>query len=82
GLSDSEAAARLNQYGSNEIAREKRKSSLTRLLINIKNPLVLLLLALAGLSYFTGDLRATVVILVMALLLTGLIFLSINPTTA
>jgi Mg2+-importing ATPase len=68
GLSDSEAAARLNQYGSNEIAREKRQSSLTRLLINIKNPLVLLLLALAGLSYFTGDLRATVVILVMVVL--------------
>ena len=68
GLSDSEAAARLNQYGSNEIAREKRQSSLIRLLINIKNPLVLLLLGLAGLSYFTGDLRATVVILVMVVL--------------
>jgi len=27
GLSDSEAAARLNQYGSNEIAREKRQSA-------------------------------------------------------
>jgi Mg2+-importing ATPase len=68
GLSDSEAAARLNQYGSNEIAREKRQSALMRLLINIKNPLVLLLLALAGLSYLTGDLRATVVILVMVVL--------------
>jgi P-type Mg2+ transporter len=68
GLSDSEAAARLNQYGSNEIAREKHQSGLMRLLINIKNPLVLLLLALAGLSYLTGDLRATVVILVMVVL--------------
>src|SRR5450631_642768 len=68
GLSDSEAAARLNQYGSNEIAREKRQSALMRLLINIKNPLVLLLLALAGLSYLTGDMRATVVILVMVVL--------------
>jgi Mg2+-importing ATPase len=68
GLSDLEAAARLKQYGSNEIAREKRQSALMRLLINIKNPLVLLLLALAGLSYLTGDLRATVVILVMVVL--------------
>lgn len=68
GLSESEAAARLNQYGSNEIAREKRQSALMRLLSNIKNPLVLLLLALAGLSYLTGDLRATVVILVMVVL--------------
>jgi len=68
GLSNSEAAARLKQYGSNEIAREKRQSALMRLLVNIKNPLVLLLLALAGLSYLTGDLRATVVILVMVVL--------------
>jgi Mg2+-importing ATPase len=68
GLSDSEADSRLKQYGTNEIAREKRQSSLMRLLSNIKNPLVLLLLALAALSYLTGDLRATVVILVMVVL--------------
>ena len=68
GLSNSEADSRLNQYGSNEIAREKRQSAMMRLLINIKNPLVLLLLALAALSYLTGDLRATVVILVMVVL--------------
>jgi Mg2+-importing ATPase len=68
GLSDSEAASRLKQYGTNEIAREKRQSALMRLLVNIKNPLVLLLLALAGLSYLTGDLRATVVISVMVVL--------------
>lgn len=68
GLSDPEAAVRLKQYGSNEIAREKRQSALMRLLVNIKNPLVLLLLALAVLSYLTGDLRATVVILVMVVL--------------
>src|ERR1039457_1480092 len=65
GLSNSEADSRLKQYGTNEIAREKRQSSLMRLLSNIKNPLVLLLLALAALSYLTGDLRAMVVILVM-----------------
>ena len=68
GLSDSEADSRLKQYGTNEIAREKRQSSLMRLLSNIKNPLVLLLLALAVLSYITGDLRATMVILVMVVL--------------
>jgi Mg2+-importing ATPase len=68
GLSDTEAASRLKQIGPNEIAREKHQSGLMRLLSNIKNPLVLLLLALAGLSYLTGDLRAMVVILVMVLL--------------
>jgi Mg2+-importing ATPase len=68
GLSEAEADSRLKQVGTNEIAREKRPSALMRLLGNIRNPLVLLLLALAVLSYLTGDLRATVVIFVMVLL--------------
>src|SRR5450756_2482680 len=46
GLSEAEAGARLKQVGTNEIAREKRQSALMRLLSNIKNPLVLLLIAL------------------------------------
>src|SRR5512137_880114 len=60
GLSEAEADSRLKQVGTNEIAREKRQSALMRLLGNVKNPLVLLLLALGTLSYLTGDLRATV----------------------
>ncbi len=68
GLSEAEADSRLKQVGTNEIAREKRQSALMRLLGNIKNPLVLLLLALGVLSYLTGDLRAMVVIFVMVVL--------------
>jgi P-type Mg2+ transporter len=68
GLSEAEADSRLKQVGMNEIAREKRQSALMRLLSNIKNPLVLLLLALGVLSYLTGDLRAMVVIFVMVVL--------------
>ena len=68
GLSEAEADSRLKQVGTNEIAREKRQSALMRLLVNIKNPLVLLLLALGVLSYLTGDLKATVVIFVMVVL--------------
>jgi Mg2+-importing ATPase len=68
GLSEAEADSRLKQVGTNEIAREKRQSALMRLLGNIKNPLVLLLLALGVLSFLTGDLRATVVIFVMVVL--------------
>jgi Mg2+-importing ATPase len=68
GLSAAEADSRLKQVGTNEIAREKRQSALMRLLVNVKNPLVLLLLALAALSFVTGDLRATLVILVMVVL--------------
>ncbi|HEY3377058.1 MAG TPA: magnesium-translocating P-type ATPase [Armatimonadota bacterium] len=68
GLSEAEADARLQQVGTNEIAREKRQSALMRLLGSIRNPLVLLLLALGVVSYLTGDLRATVVIFVMVVL--------------
>src|SRR5450756_2514811 len=68
GLSEAEADSRLKQFGTNEIAREKRQSALMRLLSNIKNPLVLLLLALGTISFLTGDLRATVVIFVMVVL--------------
>jgi len=68
GLSAAEAEARLKRYGWNEIAREKRPSLLVRLLNNVKNPLVLLLIALGVLSYLTGDLRAMAVIFVMVVL--------------
>ena len=68
GLSEVEASSRLKQVGTNEIAREKRQSALMRLLSNVKNPLVLLLLALGVLSFLTGDLRAMVVIFVMVVL--------------
>jgi Mg2+-importing ATPase len=54
GLSESEAEARLKQVGANEIARQKRQSGLMRLLSNVKNPLVLLLMALGVLSFLTG----------------------------
>jgi Mg2+-importing ATPase len=68
GLSEAEASSRLKQVGTNEIAREKPPSALMRLLSNVKNPLVLLLLALGVLSFLTGDQRATVVIFVMLVL--------------
>ena len=68
GLSEAEADSRLKQVGTNEIAREKHQSNVMRLLSNIKNPLVLLLMVLGVLSFLTGDQRATVVIFVMVVL--------------
>ncbi len=68
GLSAAEADARLKKYGTNEIAREKRQSAVMRLVSNVRNPLVLLLIALGLLSYLTGDHRATAVIFVMVVL--------------
>jgi len=68
GLARAEAHFRLRQYGFNEIAREKRKSLWMRFFNNVKNPLVILLLILAIVSFVTGDQRATVVILIMVIL--------------
>src|SRR5690349_13070468 len=51
GLNEEEATARLKQSGPNEVAREKQLSPLARLWDNVKNPLVILLLALAVVSY-------------------------------
>ncbi|HEY5284734.1 MAG TPA: magnesium-translocating P-type ATPase [Polyangia bacterium] len=68
GLSETEASSRWKKVGANEIAREKLPSGLMRLLSNVKNPLVLLLIALGILSFVTGDQRATVVIFVMVVL--------------
>ena len=68
GLSVEEAEARLEQYGPNEVAREKRTSFLMRVWDNAKNPLVILLIVLGLVSYLTGDIRATLMIAVMVLL--------------
>ena len=68
GLNEAESKYRLKQYGPNEIAKEKRKSVLIRLVSNFKNPLVILLLVLGLISYLTGDIRATVMIFIMVLL--------------
>ena len=68
GLSAAEAESRLKRYGLNEIAREKHQSPLMRLVDNVKNPLVILLIGLGILSYFTGDIRAMLVIFVMVVL--------------
>jgi P-type Mg2+ transporter len=68
GLTEAEAAARLEQYGPNEVAREKRESWLQRLYVAARNPLVILLTILAILSFATGDFRAGTVMLLMVVL--------------
>src|SRR5512141_2987538 len=68
GLTAAEVETRLKRAGLNEIAREKHRSPLLRLWDNVRNPLVILLIALGVLSYLTGDLRAMIVIFVMVIL--------------
>jgi Mg2+-importing ATPase len=68
GLSQAEAEARLEQDGPNVVAKEKHRTWLVRLWENIKNPLVILLMVLGIISYLTGDIRATIMILLMVIL--------------
>ena len=68
GLTSEEAEVRLEQYGPNEIAKEKHQTLLMRLWDNIKNPLVILLTVLGIVTYITGDVPGTIVIFMMVLL--------------
>ena len=74
GIDDAEAAARLRQYGPNQIAREQRQTVLRELIGRARNPLNGLLLALATISWLTGDARAAIVIIVMVILSVSLAF--------
>jgi Mg2+-importing ATPase len=65
GLSDEEAAERLEVFGPNEVAQERRYTWLQRLHHAVVNPLVILLTLLATVAFATGDLRAGIVMVLM-----------------
>jgi tetratricopeptide (TPR) repeat protein len=68
GLSQTEAEARLTKFGLNVVAREAKATILQELWSRARNPLNALLLSLATVSYFLGDVRAAVVIAFMVVL--------------
>ena len=68
GLSQTEADARLTKFGPNLVAREAKATILQELWSRARNPLNALLLSLATVSYFSGDVRAAVVIASMVVL--------------
>ena len=74
GLTDDEAALRLQQSGPNEVAHEKPLSPALRLWRCYLNPFNLLLTVLAALSWFSADAKATIVIGVMVALSTVIRF--------
>jgi Mg2+-importing ATPase len=74
GLTDAEAASRLERVGPNLIAREQPQSVGRELLGRARNPLNFLLLGLAGVSWATGDVRAAIVIVTMVILSVTLAF--------
>ncbi len=54
GLSEAEAEARIATYGLNEVAQEVKHGWVYRLMTTFRNPLVILLAALATISFLTG----------------------------
>ncbi len=74
GLSQTEAEERARTTGPNEVAQERRQGWPVRLLKIIRNPLVILLATLSGVSFVTGDSRAGTVMAAMVALSVGLRF--------
>ena len=68
GLSEEEAAERLEVFGPNEVAQEAKHTWLWRLWTATRNPLVILLTVLAILSYATDDFAGGTVMVLMVLL--------------
>lgn len=65
GLSAAEAARRLAHHGPNEIPAEPRTPVWRRVLQQLRDPLILVLLAAAVLTIATGDLSDAAVILLV-----------------
>ena len=66
-MTSAEAAARLQRYGANRLESQRRFSLLRKVLSRFRNPLVLILLAAATVSAFTGDIASLVIIAIMVL---------------
>ena len=74
GLSEDEAARRLERHGPNLVGHERPPTMLGEMWGRARNPLNALLLALAAVSWLLGDLRSAIVIGVIVLLAVGLAF--------
>ena len=67
GLTTSEAHKHLIKYGLNEVTKEKRQHWLTMLFKTFKDPLIIMLLFIGIISFYTKDIPATVVIVIIML---------------
>lgn len=68
GLTDAEARVRLEESGPNVVVSEKHQGWIWRLLTAARNPLVILLVVLATISFATGDVGAGTVMTLMVIL--------------
>ncbi len=68
GLSEAEAAARLEQFGANKLAETPPRSKWLKFLDQFRSFLVIVLIFAAGLAWAVGELKDAIVILVVVLL--------------
>lgn len=81
GLSEQEAAIRLRANGPNEVAHAARQSIVMEIVTRSINPLNVLLLVLAVVSFALGDQRAAIVIAIMVVLSISLGFIQEHRST-
>jgi len=55
GLSDHEAQRRLSEYGSNEAAKKHKRTLILQFILKFFHPLVVLLIVIAAVTFWTGD---------------------------
>jgi len=55
GLSDAEAQKRLAEYGFNEAAKKQKRTIVLQIILKFFHPLVVLLVVIAGVTFWTGD---------------------------
>lgn len=72
GLSSSEAKARLEKYGPNKLKEKKGKSFLQKVLEQLLDPMVLILIVAAIISSLQGDMVETLIILAIVILNAGM----------
>ena len=68
GLLQPEAKKRLEEYGPNEPARKKKRTVVFQILSKFVNPLVVVLLIIAGFSLFFGEKISAILVMAMAVL--------------
>jgi P-type Ca2+ transporter type 2C len=68
GLTSSDAAERLKKTGPNELREAKKKSAISILVSQFKDVMIMILLAAAIVSGIVGDLKDTIVILIIVVL--------------
>jgi len=75
GLSEKEAENRLEEYGFNEPAKKKKRTILFQIFSKFLNPLVVVLLVIAGFSLFFGEKISALLVILMAVMSVFLSFI-------